>query len=191
MKYIVLIFFSLLIFAGCDLFNTRNAEIPNQSRSNYQLAVTPDLLIENLINSMQDLNLQNYLSCFSDTTFGGKTFVFSPSSGAASQYPSFATGWKKGNESEYFTNLIPLVNTSLQVTLLLTTPIKSQQGDSIFYSASYTLNIPFKDSNIPSTYEGDLKFTMIWDSRSWSIYYWQDIKSTQNPSWSELKGRLY
>jgi hypothetical protein len=140
---------------------------------------------------MQDLNLQNYLSCFSDTTFGGKTFVFSPSSGAASQYPSFTSTWSKPNEKGYFTNLIPLVNTNLQITLLLTTPIKSQQGDSIFYSASYTLNIPFKDSSIPSTYEGDLKFTMVWDTRSWTIYFWQDIKSTQNPSWSELKGRLY
>jgi hypothetical protein len=37
-----------------------------------------------------------------------------------------------------------------------------------------------------------LKFSMIRDSRLiWSIYLWQDIKSTQLPSWSELKGRLY
>ena len=191
MRRIAIIFF-LLLLGGCDLFQTRDAQIPDQSRSNYQTAVTKDLLIQNLINSMKDVNLQNYLACFSDTSFSGKQFIFNPSSGAASLYPSFAYPWDKKNESAYFTNLISRIPSGIPVTLVITNPSSSQVGDSIIYSASYTLNVPFTDSSIPSLYQGDLKFNMIQDSRLvWSIYLWQDIKSTQYPSWSELKGRLY
>jgi hypothetical protein len=191
MRYFVVIFF-LLLLGGCDLFQARDAQIPNQARSNYQTAFEPELVVENLVNSFKDLNLQNYLSCFSDTSFSGKSYLFYPSSGAASLYPSFASPWDKKNESAYFTNLISRVPSGLQVTLVITNSNSSQQGDSIIYSASYTLNVPFTDSSIPSFYQGDLKFSMIRDSRLvWSIYLWQDIKSTQYPSWSELKGRLY
>lgn len=191
MKYFAIIF-SLLFMEGCDLFQTRDAQQPNQSRSNYQLAVTPDLLIANLVNSLKDVNLQNYLACLSDTSFGGKTYLFNPSSEAASLYPSFASPWDKKNESSYFTNLIARIPSGLQVTLNLTSPISSPQGDSLIYTASYTLDVPFTDSSIPPHYEGDLKFSMIRDSRLvWSIYFWQDIKSTSYPSWSDLKGRLY
>jgi hypothetical protein len=189
MKDIWVIFSVLILFAGCDLFQTRNAEKPNQPRSNFQSAVTPDLLIQNLVNSFTDVNLQNYLACFSDTP---KSFLFSPSSGAASLYPSYSTPWDKKNESEYFTNLISRIPPDQPVTLIITNPNSSQQGDSIIYSATYTLSVPFTDSSIPSLYEGDLKFNMVKDSRLvWSINLWQDIKSTQYPSWSELKGRLY
>jgi hypothetical protein len=191
MRYIAVIFFILLL-GGCDLFKTRDAQMPDQPRSNYEIAVTPDLLIQNLVNSLKDVNLQNYLACFSDNSFSGKSYLFYPSSGAASLFPSFAYPWDKKNESEYFTNLISRIPSGVQVTLVITNSNSSQQGDSIIYSASYTLNVPFTDSSIPSLYQGDLKFNMIRDSRLvWSIYLWQDIKSTQYPSWSELKGRLY
>ncbi|MDR3611770.1 MAG: hypothetical protein P4L27_14465 [Ignavibacteriaceae bacterium] len=166
--------------------------MPDQPRSNYQLAVTPDILIQNLTNSLADVNLQNYLACFSDTSFSGKSFLFSPSSGAASLYPSYSSPWDKKNESEYFTNLIARISSGQPVTLITANANSSQQGDSLIYSATYTISVPFTDSSIPSLYAGDMKFYMIRDSRLvWSIYYWQDIKSTQYPSWSDLKGRLY
>jgi hypothetical protein len=191
MRYFAVIFL-LLLLGGCDLFQTRDAQKPDQPRSNYQIAVTPDLLIQNLINSLKDVNLQNYLACFSDTSFSGKSYLFYPSIGAASLYPSFASPWDKKNESAYFTNLISRIPSDVPVTLVITNTNSSQLGDSIIYSASYTLNVPFTDSSIPSLYQGDLKFSMIRDSRLvWSIYLWLDIKSTQSPSWSELKGRLY
>ena len=188
MKYFTVILCSLLL-GGCDLFQTRDAQQPNQSRSNYQVAVTTDLLIQNMTNSLKDMNLQNYLSCFSDTSFSGKQFLFQPSLEAIPLFPS--SPWDKKNESLYFTNLIGKIP-GLQATLVFTNPSSSQVGDSLIYSASYTLSVPFIDASIPSLYEGDLKFSMVRDSRLvWSIYYWQDIKSTQFPSWSELKGRLY
>jgi hypothetical protein len=192
MKSIAIICFSLLVLGGCDLFNTRDAEKPSLARSNFQSAVTPDLVIQNLANSLIDKNVQNYLACLSDTSFGGKSYLFSPSSGAASLYPSFAAPWDKTNEETYFKTLITRIPADLQANLVITNADSSRQGESIIYSASYALTVPFTDSSIPSSYRGDLKFSLSMDSRHvWSIYLWQDIKSTDSPSWSELKGRLY
>jgi hypothetical protein len=142
---------------------------------------------------MKDKNLQNYLACFADTSFTGKTYSFIPSSSAASTFPAFATTWEKRNESDYFTNLKSRLPTDLQITVVFSNSTTSnQQVDSLIYSASYTLNVPFTDAGIPSLYQGDMKFYLVRDSRLiWSIYLWLDIKSTQYPSWSELKGRLY
>ncbi len=190
MKLIILISFSLLI-ASCDLFNTRTAETPNQPRTNFQQAITPDLLIENLVNSLHDKSVENYLSCLSDSSFTNKGFVFSPSSGALSQFPSLAGNWTEKNEEQYFNNLKVKVPDNLPVTLTLTNESYSPQGDSVIYTASYFLSVPTQDPNLPQSYQGDLRFNIVRDSRAiWSIYYWQDSKNSQLPSWSELKGRM-
>jgi hypothetical protein len=187
MRYFVVLFF-LLLFGGCDLFQTRDAQQPNQSRSNFQSAVTHDLVIQNLVNSMKDKNSRNYLACFSDTSF-----LFLPSSGAASLYPSFATSWDKPKEDSYFRSLIG--NTwfpeNLEMTLDITFLDSSQQGNSFIYTASYILTVPFTTLSIPSIYQGNLKFYMKQDSQIWSIYLWEDNKNTNLPSWSDLKGRMY
>ena len=191
MKFVIIILCAFLL-AGCDLFSTRSAEKPNQPRSNYEQPVTPDIVIANLINSFKDKNVENYLSCLTDSEFVDKRFTFSPSSGAVSQFPSLSDNWNKKNEEQYFNNLKSKVNSDLPITLTFSGVSTLPQGDSLVYSASYFLNIPTANPNIPQNYQGDLKFGMIRDSRStWSIYSWQDSKNSDLPSWSELKGRFY
>ena len=78
------------------------------------------------------------------------------------------------------------------ISLNFTNINSSQFTDSLIYSASYTLTVPLTDQTIPGDYQGDLKFTMIRDSRAvWVIYNWQDTKNSDLPSWSDLKGRFY
>ena len=193
MKRIYFILFTILI-GGCDLFTTRSAEAPNQARSDFQQAVTPDLLISNFVSSLKDLNVQNYLACLSDSSFSPKSFAFSPSSSALSQYPSLSENWGKKNEGVYFNNLKTKITSNLSITLTLSNVSQSPQGDSLVYQASYFLNVPTTDATFPQNYQGTLTFDMIRDSRSlWSIYYWQDTKNNSSdlPSWSELKGRSY
>ncbi len=182
----------LLFIGGCDIFNARDAEPPDQPRSNFQSAVTPELLIENLKNSLKDKNIENYLACFADTSFTDKKFQFSPSSGALSQFPFLSDNWGKKNEEQYFNNMKTKIDQNLPITLTLSNPVTTPQGDSLFYTASYFLNVPHNDPSIPTSFEGELKFDMVRDSRSvWIIYYWQDIRSGNTASWSELKGRFY
>lgn len=191
MKLSFLYIIIVIAYSGCDLLQTRDAEEPNQPRSNYQQAVSPDILISNLVNSMKDKDVQNYINCFTDSSFTTVKFHFSPSSGAVSQYPFLSTDWSIRDEEQYFNNLITKVTQGSPITLSLTNEQFSPQGDSLIYTATYSINVP-NDQSEPKDYQGDLRFTMLRDSRSiWVIYFWQDTKSTDLPSWSELKGRFY
>lgn len=186
------IFLIIILVSGCDLFTTREAEEPEKPRSDYQSAFTPEILIANLTNSFKDKDIENYLSCLTDSAFSNKMFAFLASSEALSQFPSLGDNWDKNDESQYFNNMIIKVPDEQPITLSLTNTSSSLHGDSITYVASYSLSIPFTDTSIPANYQGDLIFEMIRDSRFiWSIYSWRDIKRGDSPSWSELKGRLY
>lgn len=187
--------FSLLIlsiFTGCDLFETRTPEEPLQPRSNFQLAVTPEILISNLINSLQDKDVESYISCFTDSSFSHEKFSFSASSAALSQFPFLSDNWDKNDERQYFNRMVSSVDNGLPVLLDLSNSSTSPLGDSIIYTASYTLQVPHNNEAIPVNYQGELRFNMIVDSRLiWTIYFWQDTKNSDTPSWSELKGRFY
>lgn len=191
MRKLVLIF--LLVLPGCDIFDTREAEQPNQPRSNFINAVKPEDVITNLINSLQDLNDKNYLACFTDTSFSDYQFRFAPSSAAISQFPVMAEGWGKNEEQQYILNLKNRITGEKQITLNFASPqYGSPQGDSLIFTSSYTLSVPHNDPDIPTVFGGDLSFSMARDSRKiWSIYFWRDTKSNEFPSWSELKGRFY
>jgi hypothetical protein len=191
MKFLYLIIF-LSFLSGCDLFNVRDAQTPNQPRSNYQLAVTPDILIENLQNSLKDKSAENYIATFANPSFTTQKFTFSPAASAASQFPTLTDNWGLSNEEQYFNNLITKVDVNSPITLTLSNVSSSSFGDSLVYSASYSLNVPSNTTDLPANYQGELKFNMVRDSRSvWAIYYWQDTKNSSVPSWSDLKGRLY
>lgn len=178
--------------SGCDLFSTRTPEQPVQPRSNYKAAVTPDILLENLINSLAEKNIQNYLNCLTDSAFSGKSFQFIPSAGSSSLYPALFDLWNRKSEEQYFTNLVSHITQDLPMTLTLNNDNLSYSGDrTIGYTASYFLTVPHNDE-FTKNFEGELQFTMVRDSREvWTIATWRDIKSSQTASWSELKGFYY
>lgn len=191
MKYVVLYIILALTLAGCNLLDTRDAEPPTQPRSNYEQPFTPQTLISNLVNSLKDKDVQSYINCLVDSSFSQKRFIFSPSSGALAQYPFLVNSWDVKDEDQYLRNLITRVDAQFPVTLSLTNELYNPLGDSLIYTATYNLNVPNTQSE-PTNYQGDLRFDMMRDDRSfWVIYYWQDTKSTSLPSWSELKGKFY
>ena len=191
MKHIIFYIMFVFIISGCDLIQTRNAEPPNQPRSTYEQAFTPQILISNLVNSLKDKDVQNYINCLVDSSFSQKKYYFSPSSGALSQYPFLLNDWNVNNEDQYFKNLITKVINQAPITLSMTNEQYSPQGDTLIYTATYSINVP-NDESEPKDYQGDVRFNMVRDSRSvWVIYYWQDTKSTSLPSWSELKGKFF
>ena len=149
MKYLFLIFF-IIYLSGCDLFSVRDAQPPNSPRSNYQQAVTPDILIENLVNSLKDKSVENYMASFANPSFTTQKFSFSPAPSAASQFPSLNEDWGLSNEEQYFNNLITKVDVNSPITLLLSNVSSSSLGDSLVYSASYSLNVPLTSSDLPS-----------------------------------------
>lgn len=191
MKVLKIILLSFLILSGCDIFSTRDAESPTIPRSNLPQAFERDTLISNFIASYRIKSVFDYLNCFSDSNFTGKRFTFIASSEAASQYPSLTQGWDLNSEEIYFKNIIAATQEDVPITLILSNPNFSQQGDSIIYTASYSLTVPFMDQQIENNYRGDLIFYMLRDNNLiWRIYFWQDFKSGDFQSWSEIKGRF-
>ena len=179
----------VVIFSGCDLFNTRDPEAPDQPRSNYKSAVTPEILLENFTNALSEKNVQNYLNCLTDSSFSEKEYQFIPSAGSSSIYPVLLDGWSKKSEEQFFNNLISHISPDQPITFTKNNENSSFSGDNkIVYTATYFLVFTPND-DVDKKFEGELQFNLIRDSRQvWTIYLWQDIKSSQNASWSELKG---
>lgn len=191
-KEIIICSFFFLIIEGCDIFSTRDEELPEEGRANFQVATTIDILIQNFTNSLADKNTQNYIACFSSPTFTNVNFSFIPSAEAVSQFPSLASDWTLKNEEQYLNNVISKIDIDSPIRLTLTNMELSPQGDSATYSANYFLYVPHNDVSIPKDFEGGLNFSLIRDSRNvWTISKWQDIKFEGKSSWSELKGMFY
>jgi hypothetical protein len=191
MKYFYIIVLFVSLFYGCDMFSTRNPEEPETTRSNYTTPSTPEYLLENLKNAMSDKVTENYLSCFVDSAFFSRKFVFEPSAGSVSKYPYLAQ-WSLQAEKLYFNNLKASVASNASIKLALSNENKIQYSDSLLYSADYTITIAASDAKVPQIVEGTLRFSICRDSRSlWAIPHWLDIKKGNSVSWSELKGMLY
>lgn len=192
MKLFVFIFFLLITLTACDLFITRDAESPDdQGKSNFQLATEPKIVIANLINSFHDKNVQNYISCFIDSSYSEKGFLFQPSGEVVTQFPFLTQNWGLDDEQRYFNSVTSSVQPDFPLSLTFTDESFSIRSDSAIYSATYIINIPVSEPEA-SNYKGNIQFYMQNDDRPvWVIYYWQDIKLPDIPSWSELKGKYY
>lgn len=193
MKFIFQIIFITTIFlvSACELFTTRDPEDPADRKSNFQSAFIPEIVIENLKNSFADKNVQNYLACFVDTSFSSRTFQFQPSSEALSQYQFLGSGWGLSDEQRYLNSVVASIPQDFPLILSFSDESFSRSGDTVVYSASYSINLPFIQPET-SVYQGNVQFNMTNDARSvWVIYFWQDIKLPNIPSWSELKGKYY
>ncbi|MCX7611294.1 MAG: hypothetical protein N2043_06875 [Ignavibacterium sp.] len=186
--------FFLIIFSlvSCDLFNTREPQAPVQGRSNFIPPTEPQIVIQNLKNSFLDKNVQNYLACLVDTIFVNKKFKFLPSSEAASSFAFLVLDWNISDERKYFNSVVSKVPKDFPISLNLNDEnYSSLTADTLVYTASYFINVPHSSSE-PKNYAGNVQFNLVRDSRSnWSIYYWKDTRSSNLPSWSELKGYFY
>jgi len=188
-KYFLLIF--LFLFTACDLLSTRQAETPNTSRDNFLPATSPEILFSNLTNSFKDKVVENYIACFSDPAYTDKQFNFVPTSSASVIYAAFSN-WDLSSERGYFSNLVNTLPETTPIILSLSQLGSTQYSDSAVYDFSYVLNTNFSSENISSTYQGNLKFTVVLDNRQqWVISGWIDFEKNGSPSWSELKGRMY
>ena len=189
-KYFVILLLSVFL-SSCDLITTRDAEPPNTSRNNYLPATSPEILFTNLTNSFKDKVVENYIACLADPAFTDKQFTFVPSVSASAIFAAFAN-WDLTSERGYFTNLVNTLPAQTPIILSLSELGNSQYPDSSVYEFSYVINTNFSSENVSETYEGNLKFTLILDSRQqWVIYRWVDYEQSGKLSWSELKGRMY
>jgi hypothetical protein len=188
-----LIFIMLLFSAiSCDIFETRVAESPDQSRSNYLPATSPEILIQNLINSFADKDVVNYQNTFV-TGLSNRVFTFIPSSTALSRFQNLWPTWNIDAEVQYFNNMKTSVPDDLPVSLSglsLSPESFSIFGDSLKYNSEYFISVPQRNSE-SLIFQGSLELSMINVSTVWLVYFWKDNAVEDNPSWSDLKGSAY
>jgi hypothetical protein len=187
----IIIIFVLLSLNSCDIFNTRDAEDPEDNRSNYTPPSERKILIQNLVNSFSDKDANNYVKSFTDPAFSNKPFFFLPTSSALQTWSNLWIDWNVDKEFQYFQNLVTAAPEDLPVTLSFTNEIYSPLGDSSNYTAEYSISVPQLNAE-SLNYRGNVKFGMVRDMRdTWAIYFWQDNAISDSQSWSDLKGTSY
>jgi hypothetical protein len=191
MKSLVII---LLVFSAvsCDIFETRDAEPPDGPRSNYQSAISPEILIQNLIESFADKDVVNYQNTFV-TDLSNRVFTFIPSSTALSRFQNLWPTWNIDSEVQYFNNMKTSVPDELPILLSglsLSPESFSIFGDSLKYNSEYFISVPQRNSET-LIFQGNLELSMINVSTVWLVYFWKDNAIEDNPSWSDLKGSVY
>ena len=178
----------IIILQSCDLFESREPENPDQTKSSYRVPVEPSDVIENLINSFKDKNANDYKKNFSTgAPLVNKIFYFVPSSNVLNIFPP---DWTVAQEFQYFNNLVIDAPEALPIQLSFSDENYEVQADSSIYSAKYFITVPVQNA-VPKIYEGNVRFLMTTDINSaWIIYYWEDI-AQQGSTWSELKLEFY
>lgn len=189
MRYIIIIL--LFGLSSCDLFSTRQPELPTTSSNSQIPATTPDILFSNFTSSIEEKVLDNYLTCFADPAFSNKKFAFIASAAVSVQFPVLSS-WGIESERQYFNNLKTISLTGNSITLALSNQINTPLGDSAVYQVDYSLTINTKDQSVTGDYKGTAQFKIYLDKRNqWVIGTWEDIRKSEQKSWSDLKGRLY
>lgn len=180
----------VLFITSCDLFTTREEESPKNLGSTFVPPTTPQLLFENLKNSLSEKILENYMASFVDSAFLSSDFKYVAAAGAEATFQTLSD-WSLSAERIYINNVFSTVQQS-RITLSLTNENSTPLGDSSFYFYDYALTVPTENSDLPSTYQGSVEFTIRLDNRNqWVITRWRDIQIDNLPSWSELRGRFY
>ncbi len=187
-----LVYFTLIIFLfSCGLTDTRQPEDPETPRSDFIAATTPEILFNNLTKSLEEKITENYLSSFVDTSFLNIKYSFIPSASSLNQFSDLAN-WNIESERQFFNNLKAVAVENSPIILVLQNENSNIQIDSAIYEYDYNITLTTSDASLSNMYEGSVRFTIHRDSRNWwVISKWEDIESGTNPSWSELKGRLY
>jgi hypothetical protein len=179
--------------AGCGLFQTRTPEAPTQPSDSFKPATDPDVLVENLQAAIAEKNSVNYLRCLSDPVRSKRTFLFTPSSGAAAVYASVFSAWSLDEERQYFQNLVSRTsgNVNAYSNLVLFNKAAIVTSDSAVHTYDYTLTFDHNEPTFPTTAAGTMQLVMIPDNtNAWVICRWTDFKSTSEVTWSHFKGKF-
>lgn len=175
----------IIVLQACEIFESRDPQSPDESKSSYRVPVEPIDVIENLKNSFKDKNSNDYKKNFSSgSPLVDRNFYFIPSSNDLNINP---TDWTVAQEFQYFNNLVIKVPQDIPMTLTFSDEQYDLQADSATYAAKYLISVPVQNS-VPIIYEGNLRFIMTTDiNAAWIIYFWEDIANQGLLSWSNLK----
>lgn len=192
---ILAIILSSVMFVSCNLFSTRTPEEPDSDATGYIPPTSYDLVIENLKNSLAEKNLNNYLLCFSDSSFTEiKDFNYIATPQIAAQNQNLFANWGVESEEKYFNSMITASLDQVRPSLTFTDERYQNFSDSIIFTSNYLLNINFNDQQSSNNYAGNLRIVLKNSPTGfWYITSWYDFEreDTELLTWSFLRSKYY
>jgi hypothetical protein len=177
--------------AGCNIFETRTAEPPDTGNVGvFMQPDRPEVVLDNLVSSLENLNAVNYARCLTESTFR-----FNPSNSALNSSPEIWTNWSINEERTYFSNLRAAASNTTGHRLALTevsTELSSSDSRQVF--ANYALTVLHNRSNlgVPPTINGRRALRLdLGEEGLWAISNWTDISVDGGYSWSDLRASFY
>jgi len=176
--FVVTVCFVALV--GCDIFDTRDAEIPGTGGTPWVPPSLPAQVFLNLESGLEDLTGANYEKSLADV------FAFTPSAADVEKLgPDVYADWTKAVEMSV-TDLI--LNDSKSVTVEF---IKTQIRDEADYAAfrvTYQLVVT-NTRDETETYKGVAQFDMQRVAGNWQLIGWIDQEGVEGfATWGYLRG---
>lgn len=187
----LLFLFLPLLLSGCELFATREPEEPQIGTGGVFIQPdTPNAVLDNLSNSVREMNAINYLNCLSATDY-----VFQPAGQGNIGDPTLWSGWGRIEEDRYFKNLASaaenLTGHSLSLDVERRDDLSPTEHRVI---ANYALVVNTNRntaSRVPNRITGQFIIIMRTNATGlWSISSWTDIATNPEYSWTELKAEF-
>jgi hypothetical protein len=178
----------LLLFAGCSLFSTRDAESPDSGSSSWEAPNEPLDVLTNLTKALSARNSVNYMLSFDSTRF-----IFDADNAVHASDPAFQN-WNYESEHDHINKLLSLIPASgkLSVDFTQKTVHDLGGGDSVDISTVYVLLAEVSSPGTPDSMSGTADFYMTKGSELyWQIYRWRDTRSTAASTWSDLKSAVH
>ena len=179
---ILAVFISGILATGCDLFTPRTPEPPIDTLGRFIQPDTPEQVIQNIQNAIQDLNTQNYRRSL------GESFSFQPTASAEAS-DAIWQGWSRTEEEQYFSTVAASVSQGGTQRLELNDQTFTLVDDArSILDATYVLVFPHNRSTFPQTVQGRLSWEIERSSDGlWYLTRWIDSEVGIEPSWSDLK----
>ena len=172
---------------GCNLFQTRDPQPLSQASVGVTPPITPEILLANLQLSIRSHNTDNYMRCFcqhDDTRCTG--FYVCPIGGFPGHLQELATGrratvFSKPRCSDvrqsHFDNLQRRIYQS------------DLHNDGI-HGRLYSV-LSASPGRVPTEVRGYMNLYLQTDGQhGWSIYRWEDTRTTTDSTWSYLKAHF-
>lgn len=190
--FLYYILLMIILFASCNLFETRSPEPPEGSSQNYPPSVSPQILMDNFVKSLNFKNIAAYSVCFVND--GNHAFNFVPAAEAVSIYPGIFDNWDLASEKLFAQNFFSKFGTEDYPSFSLSNQnFISVLPDSAVFVGDYEMVVNSRENSINNIYKGSLQMVLVPSINGiWLIYRWYDLKTKNDgfPSLSILKAKL-
>ena len=175
---------------GCqNPFATRKPEDPQSNQSTWVQPTSPNFVLINLTNAINEKNITNYIRCLSDSSNSKINFKYVAEPSIALQNPGLFSRCQKEEELNFLNQLMLYLPKDSTSKLLLKPLREISFQDSVVLVKEYILKLGLEcTDNCPKNIQGQAEFRLgKSDEDLWFIHKWSDFSTGDFANWSELR----